>query len=288
MNEVQRKFTTGSLFAGIGGFDLGFERAGFETAWQVEINPAHRAHLAHRFPKARQYADVCTVTGAELGPVDCLLAGFPCQDLSSMGARRKGGRQGLNGKRSGLFWQVCRLIDELEPTWVVLENVVGLLSAHDGADLQAVIEALDSRGYVGAWRVLDSRYFGVPQGRRRVFIVASHRYDPPLEFLADAGAMEALPITLGSEQIARGPMAHAVNTLSATNVSSRINLGAEVLVSVADGWDQMVERERVSELHGIPKGLDVPNFYARYAAGNAIVPACAEWVAKKIKAVMEP
>ena len=91
--------TIGSLFAGIGGFDIGFENAGFTTAWQVEINPVCRAVLADRFPHARQFDDVRTVGTHNLSPVDVLVGGFPCQDLSTMGAR-----QGLAGQRSGLFF----------------------------------------------------------------------------------------------------------------------------------------------------------------------------------------
>ncbi|MCL1961678.1 MAG: DNA (cytosine-5-)-methyltransferase, partial [Desulfovibrionaceae bacterium] len=119
----------GSLFAGIGGFDLGFEQAGFTTAWQVEIDPLCRAVLARHFPHARRYDDVRAVGVHNLEPVEVLVGGFPCQDVSSMGARA-----GLAGNRTGLFWEVCRIAAEIRPQWLVLENVVGLLNSHAGRD----------------------------------------------------------------------------------------------------------------------------------------------------------
>ena len=99
---------------------------------------------------------------------ESITAGFPCQDLSVAGLRK-----GLAGSRSGLFWEIIRLVDETQPRYLIIENVAGLLSSQSGRDLGIVIEALVERRYGIAWRVLDSQYFGVPQRRRRVFIVAS-------------------------------------------------------------------------------------------------------------------
>lgn len=168
--------TVGSLFAGIGGFDLGFERAGFVTRWQVEINPDARDVLARRFPEARRVTNIEYVSqgraknrqrhGLILEPVDVICGGFPCQELSVAGQRR-----GLKGKRSGLFFRMARVIAQVKPRYVVIENVPGLLSSHDGRDFATVLDRLAECGYGWAYRVLDSRYFGVAQRRRRVFIV---------------------------------------------------------------------------------------------------------------------
>lgn len=166
--------TVGSLFAGIGGFDLGFERAGFRTAWQVEIDPIRRAVLADRFPHAQRFDDVRACGRHNLLPVDVIVGGFPCQDLSTMGKRA-----GLAGERSGLFYEVVRIINELRPRWLVLENVTGLLSCNDGEDFAAVIGTLAECGYLGFWRVLNAQYFGVPTKRRRVFMVAGLGCQPP-------------------------------------------------------------------------------------------------------------
>ena len=293
MNEKEKP-TIGSLFAGIGGFDLGFEWAGFETKWQVEINPVNRAVLGHRFPRAERFEDVRKVGARELGKVDVITAGFPCQDLSVMGAVSE--RKGLQGERSGLFREVIRILGEVQPPWVVLENVVGLLHCNDGEDFQKVLEALAVRGYLGCWRVLNSQYFGVPQARRRVFIVGGLGRHPALDFLLDAEPVEAISPSAGSQRLPRvenGAVVHAGRypalmgcALSGLLRKCLISLGCEVLVAEADGWDKMVERERVSKADGIPLGLDEPNLSQVHAAGNAVVPQVAHWVAEIIKKSM--
>ncbi len=161
-----RPLTVGSLFAGIGGFDLGFERAGFVTRWQAEQDAKASAVLARRFPSAVRYDDVRTIGAANLEPVDVICGGFPCQDVSVAGKR-----EGLGGERTGLFWEVVRIARERQPRWMVLENVPGLLSSHGGRDFHTVLSALADLGFRRAYRILDSRYFGVAQRRRRVFIV---------------------------------------------------------------------------------------------------------------------
>jgi len=163
--KKRHRMTYGSLFAGIGGFDRGLELAGFECAWQVEIDPRRRAVLGRHFPGATRYADVCDA-GSQLLHVDLICAGFPCQDLSVAGRRA-----GLAGPRSGLFFHVARIVGQLRPEWVVIENVPGLLSSNQGRDMGAVLGTLAQLGYGFAYRVLDAQYFGVAQRRRRVFIV---------------------------------------------------------------------------------------------------------------------
>lgn len=195
MNE---KPTIGSLFAGIGGFDLGFERAGWETRWQVEIDPFNQAVLADRFPKAKRFFDVRCVGKKNLESVDCIVGGFPCQDLSSMGKR-----QGISGERSRLFYEAMRIVEELRPQWVVIENVTGLLTSSGGKDFERVLQAFAERGYVGLWRVLNARHFGVPQGRRRIFLVAGYRTRPPLELLADAATVDPIPSSFATERETR-------------------------------------------------------------------------------------
>ena len=158
----------GSLFTGVGGFDLGFERAGMECVWQVEFDKACQNVLRKHWSETELFDDVRTVGKHNLKPVDVICGGFPCQDVSIAGKRA-----GLAGERSGLWSEFARIIDELEPKWVVIENVPGLLSSHRGRDFAAVIRWLAERGYGVAWRILDSQYFGVAQRRRRVFIIGS-------------------------------------------------------------------------------------------------------------------
>src|SRR6185436_6276502 len=154
--------TVGSLFAGIGGFDLGFERAGFEIAWQVEIDPFCRAVLAKHWPDVRRYDDVRTV-GPELARVDVIVGGFPCQDISFAGAGA-----GLAGARSGLWDEFHRLIRTLRPRWVVVENVAALLQR----GIDTVLGALARLGFDAEWSCLSACSLGAPHVRRRVFIVA--------------------------------------------------------------------------------------------------------------------
>ncbi|AEW04669.1 DNA-cytosine methyltransferase [Sulfobacillus acidophilus DSM 10332] len=156
----------GSVFSGSGAMDLAFEQAGAEIAWQIELDAAAQSVLARHWPETPRYADVTQVDPADLDVVDVLIGGFPCQDLSISGRRR-----GLAGARSGLFYEWIRLLESLRPRWFLLENVPGLFSSNARRDFAYVLSALDQCGYGVAWRVLDSRYFGVPQRRRRVFIV---------------------------------------------------------------------------------------------------------------------
>jgi DNA (cytosine-5)-methyltransferase 1 len=156
----------GSLFAGIGGFDVGFERAGMQCAYQVEQDRHCQAVQRYHWPNVVRLDDVRAVTASSVAPVDLICGGFPCQDLSVAGRRR-----GLDGDRSGLFWEFARILGECRPGWVVIENVPGLLSSNDGRDMGTVLGTLAELGYWWAYRVLDAQYFGLAQRRKRVFIV---------------------------------------------------------------------------------------------------------------------
>jgi DNA (cytosine-5)-methyltransferase 1 len=158
----------GSLFSGIGGFDLGFKRAGMECAWQVEIDAKCRALLADKFTNVAIHEDVNHVGRSNLAPVDLICGGFPCQDLSVAGRRA-----GLAGERSGLWFQFQRVLEEMRPRWCVIENVPGLLSSAKGRDFAVIVQALVELGYCVSWRVLDAQYAGLAQRRKRVFIVGS-------------------------------------------------------------------------------------------------------------------
>lgn len=163
-----------SLFAGVGGFDLALRNNGVEVVAAVEIDKKASAVLAKHFPNTQLFSDVREVTGEQLiaagfiprGGIVC--GGFPCQDLSVAGKR-----EGLSGRRSGLFFEIARLLEETKAQYFILENVPGLLSSNNGADMATVLQTLVELGYSVAWRVLDAQFFGVPQRRKRVFIVGS-------------------------------------------------------------------------------------------------------------------
>jgi DNA (cytosine-5)-methyltransferase 1 len=168
------KTTVASFFAGIGGFDLGFERAGFKTGFQSEIDPFCTEILGQHWPEVPKNYDIRKLNVAEIPEADIWTAGFPCQDVSLARARP---RAGLRGERSGLFYEFAALLGEARPGVVVLENVPGLLNSHQGRDFGIVVHTLAELGYGVAWRILNSKHFGVPQSRRRVYIVGCHN-DP--------------------------------------------------------------------------------------------------------------
>ena len=161
-----------SLFAGVGGFDLAMQRQGVKVVASVEIDKNCNQVLAQHFPDATQFTDVTTVKGEDLinagftPSTGIITGGFPCQDLSVAGKRA-----GLAGQRSGLFWEAARIVEEAQSEYFILENVPGLLSSNKGADFGVVIGTMADIGYSVGWRVLDAQYFGVPQRRKRVFIV---------------------------------------------------------------------------------------------------------------------
>lgn len=171
----------GSLFSGIGGFELGFERAGMRVSWQVEQDAYCRAVLARHFPDAARYEDVREVGARNLAPVDLVCGGFPCQDLSSAGRGA-----GIDGARSGLWSEFARIVRELRPRYVVVENVPALLTGKgkrwDRGPIGRVLGDLAEARYDAEWACLSAREFGAPHLRKRVWIVAYPARD------AEAGA----------------------------------------------------------------------------------------------------
>lgn len=264
--------------------DLGFEQAGWESTWQIELDDVNRAVLADRFPGARQFKNLNDWRSYKLPRVRCIGFGSPCQDISQMGGSGGGSRPGLYGGRSGLFFECMQIVRALQPDWVVFENVAALLFSNGGRDFERVLQEFAQCGYLGFGRVLNAQYFGVPQKRRRFFLVAGLGRHPSVEFISDAGTVEAVSCSLASQQVRQGNQ-WAGYALTAPDKyqggsSGRINLGSEVLIAEEDGWDQMVERGREVELHGFPSGLDAADAEEAYAAGNAVCPPVAKWIAE--------
>lgn len=205
--------TVGSLFSGVGGLDLGLARAGWRHAWFCEADAWRRSILSQHWPGVPIHEDVHDVgyapvddgrAGRDARPprarLDLICGGFPCQDVSVAGRRK-----GLAGDRSGLWHQFARVVDAFRPRAVLVENVPGLLSSNGGRDMGVVLDALAGIGYGVAWRVLDAQHFGVPQRRRRVFLLALPDGHP--------GAIRAAEILAisdgGSGDTAAGPGAGA-------------------------------------------------------------------------------
>jgi DNA (cytosine-5)-methyltransferase 1 len=281
------EFTFGEICAGIGGFGLGFTRAGWKGSWAIELDDVNRAVLADRFPESLLFKNLCHWTQfiTRLTRVRAILFGFPCQDLSQMG-QRSGTVRGLAGSRSGLFFTIMDIVRVLQPPWLVIENVPGLLTSNGGKDFETVLKTVADCGYCGFFRLLDAQYFGVPQKRRRIFLVFGLGRFPSMDFLADAAPVEALSCALGSRQERSGE-GWAGYTLTAPDkgrqCNSRINFGSEVLVAESGAWHKMVERARAVELSGLSQGLDATHLAEAYAAGNAVCPAIAEWIARLLK-----
>lgn len=193
---MKNELTLGSLFDGSGGFPLGGTLAGITPLWASEIEPFAVRVTTKRLPQMKHYGDVSTLNGADLPPVDIITFGSPCQDMSIAGKR-----SGLDGSRSSLFYEAVRIIKEMRcatdgryPRFAVWENVPGAFSSNKGEDFRCVLESLlqvkdksisVSRcekwtnageiladGFSIAWRVLDAQYWGVPQRRKRIFLVA--------------------------------------------------------------------------------------------------------------------
>lgn len=203
---MEKEITLGSLFDGIGGFPFCAELSGIKPIWAAEIEPACVAVTKRHFPHMVHFGDVCKISGAEIPPVDIITFGSPCQDLSVAG-KRKGIKHTDNGDgettRSGLFFEAIRIIYEMRsatngkyPTFIVWENVPGAFSSHKGRDFQTVLEEITKtdipmpasgrwakagvvrgRGICAAWRLLDAQYWGVPQRRKRIYLIGSFGND---------------------------------------------------------------------------------------------------------------
>lgn len=311
--------TVGSLFSGVGGLDLGLERAGMAVAWQCEIDPACRKVLAHRWPETHCYDDVRKVDAHNASTVDVLCGGFPCQDVSLAGPRL-----GLAGERSGLWWEFARVAAEIAPRWVVIENVPGLLSSRAGRDMAAVLAGLEKRGYGWAYRVLDARYWGVAQRRRRVFIVGHPSAERAAQVLFER---ESVPRNSAASPQARqtttgdaGPGATGGrgtrDVAYALNASERWDGESETFIPVGfnarqdpdhwadssgpldtDGCSQAIASPsgvrrltptECERLQGFPDGwTDVgASDTVRYRQlGNAVCVPVAEWIGRRILAV---
>lgn len=196
MSKEQDVITMGSLFSGIGGFEVAASWYGVKCLWQSEIEPWAVELLNTRFSDVRQLGDICDINGAEIPPVDIVTFGSPCQNMSIAGAR-----EGLDGSQSRLFYEAIRVIREMRentngkyPAFAVWENVPGAFTSNKGMDFRAVLKEITEaeipmpasgkwanagvvRGGAAdvAWRVMDAQYWGVPQRRKRIYLVADFR-----------------------------------------------------------------------------------------------------------------
>ena len=281
--------TFGSLFAGIGGLDLGLERAGMECVWQVENDEYATRVLEKHWPDVARYGDVRDCHGAEACPnvadaesrreaiaerriakvgkgrglstgggcatclqsVDLICGGFPCQDVSLAGKRA-----GLAGKRTTLWDEFARIIRELRPRWVLAENVPGLYSANDGRFFGKILRDLAESGYDAEWDCIPAAAVGAPHRRYRVFIVAhaesQHRRNEP----SNPG---------------NGTQRNCRSIFDASRKNTRFG----------NAWATEPDVGRVAD--GVPARVD-----RLRCLGNAVVPQVAEWIGRRIMGAEGP
>lgn len=274
------------LFAGIGGIELGFHRAGHQTSLLCEIDPAALAVLSERFGEVPIHEDVTTLRS--LGDVDVVTAGFPCQDLSQAGQTR-----GLKGDKSSLVAHVFRLLRREPVEWVVLENVPFMLQLAKGHALEFVVEEFERLGYKWAYRVIDTRAFGLPHRRERVFFVASRSHDPrPVLFEGDHApqGVDASKVrangfywTEGSRGL--GWAEEAVPTLKG---GSTVGIPSPPAIWLSSGEIVQPDIRDAERLQGFPAGWtspaeDVVRSGNRWRlVGNAVTVDVAEWVGSRL------
>lgn len=304
--EPKLKFRVASLFTGIGGFDLGFEKAGFEVSFQCELDKFCRRILKHRWPLIPIHENIKDLTAATIPVSNVWVGGFPCQDVS---LARMGARPGLKGKRSGLFHDFARLVGEARPRVILLENVAGLLSSHHGRDFSTVIGTLAEFGYSVGWRVLNSKDFGVPQSRQRVYIVGCYRdIEGPGKILFEAERCEGDAKTSKSngtppispfkksigEDGGNGPVyqsiAYCLYACSARHTGT--DWSRTYVQYPKKGKVRRLTPKECEGVMGFPDGWTVlPEDTLReedidslryHALGNAVTPPVAEWLAHRI------
>jgi DNA (cytosine-5)-methyltransferase 1 len=278
------------LFAGIGGFELAFAEAGFESQLVVEIDPSASAVLKARFPTAELHRDVLDLP--DIPPNTTILtAGFPCQNLSMAGDKA-----GLSGSKSGIVTKMFELIGRSRVPVVVIENVYFMLQLDSGGAMEWIVDQLESLGYRWAYRVLDSMGFGLPQRRRRVYLVASREFDPRTVLFADdrpatAQARPDLERPVGFYWTeGRSGIGLTVDGIPPLKIGSSLGIPSAPAVLFPDGEVLMPSLAACERLQGFAPGWtavtigEQPKKNPRWRlVGNAVSVPVARWVAERIK-----
>ena len=288
--------TLGSLFSGIGGLDLGLERAGMRVVWQVENNPFCRKVLAKHWPDVPCYEDVKTLTGEELEPVDVICGGFPCQPVSVAGTQK-----GTDDER-WLWPEFNRLIRILRPRYAILENVPGLFTVQHA--FGAILRDLAEGGYDAEWDRLSAASVGAPHLRQRVFIIAvadaeterlqgvdsPHRTDGDGveggarqngdelrgEALGRGGSRRARAKTVADADRTGPQGRELLPQRRGERVTGAGGLGCRFFDAPIGGeWFAEPDLGRVA--HGVPSRVD-----RLKGLGNAVVPQVAEWIGRRL------
>lgn len=292
-----KKPKVASFFTGIGGFDIGFEQAGFDVNFQCEIQAFCKSVLNHHWPSIPCASDIASLEPESIPDAEVWCGGFPCQDLSV--ARGSKGRHGLSGSRSGLFFRLADLAKKKKPRVILIENVHGLLNSNNGKDFAELLYTLSSLNYAVSWRLLNSRYFGVPQSRPRVYICAwlkspelagnvLFENHPPVHFKNERAAFLTTSWKRGHGPIppklafclAATSGRHTGTDWSRTyipyanEVRRLIPLECERLQGFPDHW---------TKLHLADVDVEKSDSLRYHALGNAVSVAVVKWIAERIQ-----
>jgi len=271
--------TFGSLFAGIGGLDLGLERAGWKCRWQVEIDEFCLKVLRKRWPNVPKFKDVRQIKEGQLEYVDLIAGGFPCQPVSVAGKRK--GKQ----DERWLWPEFARIIRMVRPRFVLVENVPGILSVNGGEAFAEVLGDLAKSGYDAEWNMLSAAMFGAPHLRNRIFLVAWDTYgrgnggchEGQVREVSQGANSEpdricknvADPDSRTKKRIPQKQRA----SISKSQWSRSTIFGATSAIST----DWAVEPSVGRVAHGVPARVD-----RLRCLGNAVIPQVAEWIGKMI------
>ena len=275
------------LFAGIGGFELGFKGAGHCTGLLCESDDRAGQVLRRRWPGVRLHSDVATLEELPDG-TEIVAAGFPCQNLSMAGDK-----EGIRGRKSTIVSKLFKLLDRRPVPWVVIENVYFMLHLGHGAAIEYILGELEQRGYQWAYRVVNSRAFGLAQRRRRVFVVASRSFDPRDVLLADDAGDRKWPgldmeCPLGfywtEGRTGHGLTADAIPPLKA---GSTLAIPCPPAVLLPSGRVVTPTIEAVERFQGFPEGwtsvLRARSARHRWRLlGNAVSVPVAEWIGRRL------
>lgn len=289
------RFQVSSFFAGIGGFDLGLERAGMEVVFQCEVDPFCGRVLQKNWPHIQRHTDIRTLSAADIPISNVWCGGFPCQDVS---LANQGKRQGLQGDRSGLFYTYADLIEARKPEWLIIENVPGLLNSHHGHDFYTVLSTLDELGYGVSWRILDAKHFGTPQRRRRVYLVASFGsmrsarvlFDSTTDLFTDQQGIG--PRKAAAQQSVERVSEANIYAIQHASIGRKSTAGPQAKGYRNDGETYTLDSRgssdavcstdvafRVRNTTGLSKRLDTARFRA---IGNAVAVPIVEWIGRRI------
>ncbi|MFA0012755.1 DNA cytosine methyltransferase [Vibrio lentus] len=292
-NHSNLKFN--SFFAGIGGFDLAFENQGFTPSFQCEINKFCHKVLNKHWENVPLFSDITNLKVNDIPEASVWCGGFPCQDVSV--ARGSKGREGLRGSNSGLFFPFFDLISAHKPDVVLIENVVGLLSSHNGQDFRIVLEKLTSIGYAVSWRVVNSRFFGAPQSRPRVFICA-YKHNPLKAFSTlfepklgkKPSNLRRAFLDVSKCEKSKVKVAQIAYCLAATSGRHTGTDWSRTYVSYPDAVRRLTPFE-CEGIQGFPSDWTLVEGKSRndfdtdryHALGNAVSVPVVEWIANRLK-----